>query len=136
GFALIMGGLHALVDWPKDVGEVAAGGTVVVPFSLLLAASPRARQAIDRVLTATISLAGLTSVVVAVYLAIVLGLGRVPRHSERTLLVLSMAAAGLAALLYLPAQRRLREGATRPGYGGRTAPDDVIRNVGARLSRP
>src|SRR5438874_6227784 len=34
--ALVMGGLHALVDWPKHVGEVAAAGTVVVPFGLLL----------------------------------------------------------------------------------------------------
>jgi signal transduction histidine kinase len=134
-FALVMGGLHALVDWPKHVDEVAAAGTVVIPFGLLLAASPRARQGIDRVLTATISLAGLTCVVVAVYLAIVLGLGRVPRHSERTLLVLSMVAAGIAALLYLPAHRRLKEFAARLVYGERSAPDDVIRNFGSRLSR-
>ena len=134
-FALVMGGLHALVDWPKHVGEVAAAGTVVIPFGLLLSASPRARQGIDRVLTATISLAGLTCVVVAVYLAIVLGLGRVPRHSERTLLVLSMVAAGIAALLYLPAHRRLKEFAARLVYGERSAPDDVIRNFGSRLSR-
>src|SRR5436305_3986547 len=79
--------------------------------------------------------AGLGAVVIAVYLAIVLGLGRVPRHNERTLLVLSMAAAGLAALLYLPAHRRLRDFATRLVYGERSAPDDVVRNFGARLSR-
>src|SRR5205823_13902920 len=55
----------------------------------------------------SISLAGLTALVVAIYLAIVLGLGRVPKQSERTLLVLSMVAAGLCALLYFPVHSRL-----------------------------
>src|SRR5919204_1210884 len=135
GLALLLGGLSALVDWPHHVGEGAGGVTVFIPLGLVLGSSARARQSIDRVLAATISLAGLTAVVVAVYMAIVLGLGRVPRHSERTLLVLSMAAAGVAALLYLPAHRRLRDFATRLVYGERSAPDDVIRNFGARLSR-
>ena len=135
GMSILFGALHVLVQWPSHVGEVAAGTTVVVPIGLVMAASARARQSIDRVLAATISLAGLTAVVVGVYLLIVLGLGRVPRHNERTLLVLSMAAAGLAALLYLPAHRRLRDFATRLVYGERSAPDDVIRNFGARLSR-
>ena len=135
GLTILLFGLRALVDWPPATGEVAAAITVVIPAALAASTWHRLTGTIDVVLAATISLAGLTAVVVAVYLAIVLGLGRVPRQSERTLLVLSMAAAGLAALLYLPAQRRLREFATRLVYGERTAPDDVIRNFGARLSR-
>ena len=135
GVALLLGGLRVLVSWPPHVGEVAAAVTVSIPLGLLFGSWARARQSIDRVLAATISLAGLTAVVLAVYLAIVLGLGRVPRHNERTLLVLSMAAAGLAALLYLPTHRRLRDFATRLVYGERSAPDDVVRNFGTRLSR-
>jgi signal transduction histidine kinase len=73
--------------------------------------------------------------VVAVYLAIVLGLGRVPHENERTLLVLSMVAAGVAALLYLPAHSRLGALAKRLVYGGRQAPDEVLRNFGSRMSR-
>jgi signal transduction histidine kinase len=135
GTSILLFGLRALVSWPPATGEVAAAVTIVIPAAMAASASRRLTGAIDVVLAATISLAGLTAVVVGVYVAIVLGLGRVPRHSERTLLVLSMAAAGLAALLYLPAHRRLREFATRLVYGERTAPDDVIRNFGARLSR-
>jgi signal transduction histidine kinase len=135
GATILLLGLRALVDWPAATGEVAAAVTIVIPAALAASTWHRLTGAIDVVLAATISLAGLTAVVVAVYLAIVLGLGRVPRQNERTLLVLSMAAAGLAALLYLPAQRRLREFAARLVYGERTPPDDVIRNFSARLSR-
>jgi signal transduction histidine kinase len=135
GATVLVFGLRALVDWPPATAEVAAAITIVIPMAIAASASHRLRSAIDGVLTATISLAGLTAVVIAVYLAIVLGLGRVPRDSERTLLVLSMAAAGMAALLYLPAHRRLRDFAFRLVYGEQSAPDDVIRNFGSRLSR-
>jgi signal transduction histidine kinase len=135
GVSILLAGISVLVDWPPNVGQVAGGMTVMIPLGLVLASSARARQSIDRVLAGTISLAGLSAVVVGVYLAIVLGLGRVPHRQERTLLVLSMAAAGVAALLYLPAHRRLREFAARLVYGERHAPDDVVRNFGSRLSR-
>ena len=135
GATIVLFGLRALVDWPPATADVAAAVTIVIPAAMAASTSRRLTGAIDVVLAATISLAGLTAVVIAVYLAIVLGLGRVPRHSERTLLVLSMAAAGVAALLYLPTHRRLREFANRLVYGERSAPDDVIRNFGSRLSR-
>jgi signal transduction histidine kinase len=135
GLSLLFVALHALVQWPSHVGDVAAGVTLVVPLGLVFGSSTRGRQSIDRVLVATISLAGLTAVVGGVYIAIVLGLGRVPHQQERTLLVLSMAAAAVAALLYIPTHARLRAFATRLVYGERQAPDDVIRNFGSRLSR-
>ena len=90
---------------------------------------------VDRILTYTVSLAGLTGVVAAVYLVIVAGLGNTPTRSERSLLVLSMVAAGVAALLYGPARRRLALYANRIVYGEREAPDAVLRAFGSRLSR-
>jgi signal transduction histidine kinase len=135
GLAVALLGLHVLVDWPTQVGEVSAAVTALLPLSLVMASSKRFASAIDPLLASSISLAGLTAVVVAVYLGIVLGLGRVPRENERTLLVLSMVAAALAALLYLPAHARLVALAKRLVYGGRQAPDDVLRNFGSRMSR-
>lgn len=135
GIAVVALGLRALVDWPSHVSEIAIGATVFVPLALILGSSSRASSAVDRLLTTTISLAGLTAVVVAVYLAIVLGLGRVPHKEERTLLVLSMIAAAVAALLYLPAHSRLRGLGARLVYGEQRAPDEVLRTFGSRLSR-
>jgi signal transduction histidine kinase len=135
GIVVVLVGLHVLVDWPPHLGEVSAGITALLPLSLIMASSKRFATVIDPLLTSSISLAGLTAVVVAVYLGIVLGLGRVPHHNERTLLVLSMIAAAVAALLYLPAHTRLGTFAKRLVYGGRQAPDEVLRNFGSRMSR-
>jgi signal transduction histidine kinase len=135
GLALVETALHALVDWPTHVAEVAAAGTIFIPLALVMGTSERLGPAIDRILTSTILLAGLTAVVVAVYVAIVLGLGRVPHREERNLLVLSMIAAGMAALLYLPAHARLKRFASRLVYGEQRAPDEILRTFGSRLSR-
>jgi signal transduction histidine kinase len=135
GLTIIVLGLRALVDWPHDWAAVAAGTTAVFPFGLAAGTASRPRAAIDRLLAGTISLAGLAAVVVAVYMVIVLGLGRVPHKEERTLLVLSMVAAAVAALLSLPAHDRLKAMASRLVYGERRAPDEVLRSFGSRLSR-
>jgi len=72
---------------------------------------------------------------VAVYLVVVLGLGRLPTGGERVLLALSMAAAAICAILYLPARERLGQFANRLVYGERHAPDEALRTFGNRLSR-
>ena len=90
---------------------------------------------IDRILAHTVSIAGLTCVVAAVYLVVVAGPGSTPTRDERSLLVLSMISAAVAALLYGPARQRLTLYANRLVYGEREAPDAVLRTFGSRLSR-
>ena len=131
---LVLLALELFLSWPERVLEVAAASTVLVPLALVAGAS-RLVTRVDRMLVATVSLAGLTGVVVAVYLVIVLGLGRVPDDEERRLLLLSMLAAVVAALLYLPARNRLGDLANRLVYGERAAPDEALRTFGSRLSR-
>jgi diguanylate cyclase (GGDEF)-like protein len=97
---LITGAMRLLLGWPTL--EVAIVATAPIPIALVVAASPRFVSRIDRLLAHTVSVAGLTGVVVAVYLVIVLGLGRVPNDDERRLLLLSMLAAVVAALLFDP----------------------------------
>jgi signal transduction histidine kinase len=80
-------------------------------------------------------MAGLAAMVAASYLLIVLGLGRSPTGDEKTLLGLSMLAAAVAALLWIPVRERLSEWATRRVYGERHAPDEVLRTFGSRLTR-
>ena len=127
--------LHALVSWPEPVRGVAVATTVLVPLSLALGASERIAVRIDRLLVHTITLAGLAAMVAACYLLIVLGLGRAPTGDEKTLLGLSMVAAAVAALLWLPVRERLTDVATRRVYGERHAPDEVLRTFGSRLTR-
>jgi signal transduction histidine kinase len=127
--------LNALVSWPDAIRAIAVATTMLVPVSLALGASgPRAMR-IDRLLVHTITLTGLVGLVSGSYLVIVLGLGRAPTGSEKTLLGLSMFAAAFAALLWVPARERLTDLATRRVYGERHAPDEVIRTFGSRLTR-
>lgn len=124
-----------LSGWPDDGGAIAVAATLPIPVALALGSSRRLIGRVDTLLAHTVSLAGLSGVVVAVYLVIVLGLGRAPTDSERPLLGLSMLAAAVAALLYLPARDRLTRFSTRLVYGEREAPDQVLKTFGSRLSR-
>jgi signal transduction histidine kinase len=127
--------LHELVSWPEPIRTVALSTTVLIPVALALGSSERIAVRIDRLLVHTITTAGLVVMVAASYLLIVLGLGRSPTGDEKTLLGLSMLAAAVAALLWIPVRERLTEFATRRVYGERHAPDEVIRTFGSRLTR-
>jgi signal transduction histidine kinase len=133
--ALVVTALRVLTGWPRMVPEVVGAVSVLIPFALAAGASPRLVGRVDRLLAHTVSLAGLSGLVVAVYLLVVLGLGQVPSEPERALLLLSMAAAAVCALLYHPARERLTQAANRLVYGERSAPDEALRSFGARLSR-
>ena len=127
--------LRLLLDWPRQGGAVAGAATVLDPARPHRRVRRRSSTRVDHLLVTTVSVSGLTGIVVAVYLVVVIGLGRVPHGGERQVLLLSMAAAGVAALLYLPARERLTEAANRLVYGERHAPDEVLRTFGIRLSR-
>jgi signal transduction histidine kinase len=134
-FVLVAVAARILWDWPTRFGLVLAVATVPVAVSVAMGSSSRFATRIDRMLAHTVSFAGLTGVVVACYLVVVVGLGRTPTRSERSLLALSMVAAAVAALLYGPARLRLTAFANRLVYGEREAPDAVLRTFGSRLSR-
>jgi signal transduction histidine kinase len=127
--------LWVLVDWPTRASLVLTAALLPFAVAVAMCGTRRFAGRVDRILTHTVSIAGLTGVVAAVYLVIVAGLGNTPTPSERSLLVLSMVAAGVAALLYGPARRRLALYANRIVYGEREAPDAVLRAFGSRLSR-
>ncbi|HXR54328.1 MAG TPA: hypothetical protein VN793_04700, partial [Acidimicrobiales bacterium] len=128
--------LRGLWGWPTRFPLVVAVSLLPIAVAVVMGGTRRFAARIDRILAHTVSLAGLTGVVVVVYLVIVLGLGQGPStHSERSLLALSMVAAAIAALLYGPARQRLGQMANRLVYGEREAPDAVLRTFGSRLSR-
>ncbi len=134
--ALVAAVLHALVGWPAPLGAVAAGATVLIPLSLVAGDVNRLAGSSGRVLVHVLSVVGFTIVVAAIYLVVVLGLGHAPSSSDdREVLGLSMLAAGVAAVGYLPARDRLVASATRFVYGARQAPDEVVRTFGSRLTR-
>jgi signal transduction histidine kinase len=127
--------LRLLWGWPTRAPLVVAVSSLSVAVAFMMASLHKVATRIDRILSHTVSIAGLSGVVVAAYLLIVVGLGRTPTHSERSLLALSMAASAVAAVMYGPARDRLGQYANRIVYGEREAPDAVLRAFGSRLSR-
>jgi signal transduction histidine kinase len=132
---LVLVALRALTEAPPDPWPWALAATAAIPLALVAGAHPRAVARVDRLLTTTVSLAGLTALVIGVYAAVVVVLARTPDDSERRLLLLSMAAAAVAALAWLPARRWLSETANRLVYGERVSPDEALRTWGSRLTR-
>lgn len=133
--AVVIGALRLLVDWPPDGGVVIGASLVLVAGALAASASSKLVGRVDRLLTHAVSAAGLTAVVVAVYLLVVVGLGRVPTDNERSVLVLSMLAAAVSALLYLPARDRLALAADRLVYGEPQDPNQALDTFGSRMTR-
>ncbi|HKA95424.1 MAG TPA: histidine kinase, partial [Streptosporangiaceae bacterium] len=134
--ALIIATLHLLVDWPAAVAAAAAGTTVVIPLSLVAGGIPRLAPHGGRLLVHVLWVAGFSLVVSAVYVVVVLGLGKAPTDAgDREILGLSMIAAAVAAAVYLPSRDRLLASATRFVYGAREAPDEALRTFGSRMTR-
>lgn len=133
--AVVTSALGLLVDWPDDAGVVVGASLLLVAAALGASASPRLVGKVDRMLAHAVSAAGLTAVVVVVYLLVVVGLGRVPTDAERSVLVLSMLAAGVSALLYLPARDRLTVAADRLVYGAPQDPAQALDTFGSRMTR-
>jgi signal transduction histidine kinase len=134
--ALVVAVLHLLVGWPGPVAAVAAGCASFLAFGMMAGELPSLGPQGGRVLVQLLSIAGFTTVVAAIYLVIVLGIGTAPQGSaDREILGLSMLAAAVAAIGYLPARDRLVASATRFVYGAKEAPDETLRTFGSRLTR-
>jgi signal transduction histidine kinase len=134
--ALIAAVLNVLVSWPASVGAVAAGCALFLPLGMLAGGLRGLGPYGGRVLVRVASVAGFSVVVAAIYLVIILGIGTAPQGAgDRQLLGLSMLAAAVAAVGYLPARDRLAATATRLVYGAREAPDEALRTFGSRLTR-
>ncbi len=136
GVALAVTVLHLLVAWPAQLAATATACTVLLAISMIAGEFSALGPLAGRALVQLIAFAGFTVVVCAIYMIVVLGVGRGPAtDSDRELLGLSMLAAAIAAIGYLPARDRLLAWAKHAVYGAREAPDEALRTFGSRLSR-
>ena len=133
--ALIVGCLHLMVGRPSAMAPWMLSGVVLVAAAIAAGVHAGLVARVDHLLTHTVSVAGLTATVMVMYAGVLVALGRSLRPGERSLLLLSMAAAALAIVVYLPARHRLSDSANKFVYGEIVAPDETLRTFGSRLSR-
>ncbi len=127
--------LAVLVDWPPHPWPVAAASTVLVPVALAAASFPRLLSLSDQLLVRLLTVTGVSALVLAVYLLVILGFGHTPGPSDRELLGLSILAAAIVALGASVSHRRMQAFAQRLVYGSDPVPDDVVKTFSSRLTR-
>lgn len=133
--SLVAASLTLITGWPHHLGTISLAATAAIPAALVAGTGRRAPGRIDRVLTHTVALTGVTVLVMAAYLVAIAAFGRRPDGSERSLLLLSMAAAAAVALAYQPVRARLGDRTNRLVYGELVSPDEALRTWGSRLTR-
>ncbi|MGB6457386.1 MAG: histidine kinase [Streptosporangiaceae bacterium] len=136
GLALGFSVLHLLVAWPAPLAATAAACTALLCPGMVAGDIRPLGPSAGRVLVQLTSVAGFTAAVSAIYLIVVLGVGGGPADAtDRELLGLSMLAAAIAAVGYVPVRERLLAWAKHAVYGAREAPDEALRTFGSRLTR-
>ncbi len=134
-FGLVVVGLAVLVKWPGHPWAIAAGGTLLVPVGVGASTFPRLLGRSDRVLVWLLTVTGLSMVVLAVYLLVILGFGHQPGPGDREVLGLSILAAAIVALGASVFHQRAQQFAQRLVYGNDAVPDDVVKTFSTRLTR-
>jgi signal transduction histidine kinase len=135
GIACVVGIMHALLGWPDALAVPVLLGTLMIPIAIALSCFETTVLRVDRLLVRTIEAGGLIVLIGVVYVVVVLGFGETPTDASRRMVGLSLLAAAIAALLFVPARNRLEEFANRRVYGARRAPDEPLQTFGARMSR-
>jgi signal transduction histidine kinase len=128
--------LSLLVSVPRSPGPWAVAALILLPVATAAGwFSARARRSADRLFVESVAVGGTALMTGAVYLVVVVGLGRAPDAGERSVLGESLVAAVVLAVLALPVRHRLLAlGAALVGTQGVGA-ERVLTGFGARMSR-
>jgi signal transduction histidine kinase len=128
--------LSLLVSVPRTPGPWAVGALVLLPTATAAGwFSLRARRSAPRLFIESVALGGTALLTGAVYLVVVVGLGRPPDAGERSVLGLSLVAAVVIAVLALPVRHRLLALGTALVGDQREGAERLLTGFGARMSR-
>jgi signal transduction histidine kinase len=135
GAAVVLIALRIMAGHPHALGGWLLGLLAAVPLARIAAMFARNTRLAGVVLVETFALAGMAALVSVVYLVLVVGIEGSPHGHERSILVASLAAAAVVALLGIPVRHRLVQTAER--VMGEREPDssEVVSGFGARMSR-
>jgi len=134
-FGVVSAALHVLAGAPDSLAVWLVAALVLVPAGQVLATVIDNARVAAAALVESIVVAGLAGLVVVVYLVVVVGLGRRPTGHERDVLLASLAAAVVVAVLALPVRHRLVAFAVGLVGGREPSAEQVVTTFGARMSR-
>jgi signal transduction histidine kinase len=134
-FVAVCGALHLMTGAPTPLAVWLASALLVIPLGQLLALLVPGSRAAVGALVESIAAAGVAAVVAVVYLVIVVGINGAPRGHERSVLLESLVAALIVAMLAVPVRHRLIRAADTLVGGREPSSDEVVTAFGARMSR-
>ncbi|MDX6325207.1 MAG: hypothetical protein QOK15_1561 [Nocardioidaceae bacterium] len=120
-------------QWLLVIQTLAVFSFILIPISIGVAILKHGLYEIDVVINKTLVLATLAFFITAVYVAIVVGVGRLVGGGDRPNLALSVAATAVVAVLFQPVRDRVQKFANRLVYGERATPYEVLSDFADRV---
>jgi signal transduction histidine kinase len=135
GYLAVVSVLHLMTGAPRPLGVWLAAALVAVPVAHVLATVVHNERTAEWALRESVGAAGAALVVAAAYLVIVMGIDGPPKGHEREVLLASLAAAIVGALLAQPVRVRLMAHASALIGEADPSTEQVATTFGARMSR-
>jgi signal transduction histidine kinase len=121
-----------LPTWAVVLQDVAAFSFVLIPIAIGFAVLKYRLYDIDVVINKTVVYGAMAVFITAVYVAIVVGIGRAIGSTRN--LALSIAATALVAVAFQPVRERVQRFANRLVYGKRATPYEVLSEFSGGMS--
>ena len=126
------GGAGTTPAWVGFIQTVASGSFVLIPIAIAFAVLKYRLYDIDVVINRALVYGSMAAFITAVYVAIVVGIGRAI-GSDRNL-ALSIVATALVAVAFQPVRERVQRFANRLVYGKRATPYEVLSEFSGGMS--
>jgi signal transduction histidine kinase len=135
GWVVVCATLNLMIDRPDPLGIWLLAGLLWLPAGLGVAGLTRGRRIPARAFVECVAIAGIAVLIAVAYLVFVVGMDGKPKGHERDVLLSSLVAALVVAVLAVPVRHRLVATAGRFVNEGDASTDEVVTSFGARMSR-
>ncbi len=135
GWVVVCATLNLMIDRPRPLLVWTAAGLLWLPVGLGVALLTRSRRAAARAFVECLAVAGVAALTAVAYLVFVVGMDGPPKGHERDVLLSSLIAALVVAVLAVPVRHRLVTAAGRFVSDRDASTDEVVTTFGARMSR-
>ncbi len=119
--------------WLRIIEDITLLSFALIPVAIGLAILKHGLYDIDLVINRALVFALLAGFITVVYVAIVVGVGRLAGRGERPDIVLSIVATTVVAVAFQPVRERVRRFANRLVYGRRATPYEVLSDFAGRV---
>jgi signal transduction histidine kinase len=131
--SLLAGGHDPVPGWVEALQEATLVSFGAIPLAIGVAVLKHRLYGIDVVINKAVVFGVLASFITAVYVAIVVGIGRLVGHGDRPNLALSITATAVVAVAFQPVRDRVQRFANRLVYGTRATPYEVMSDFADRM---